>query len=128
MIAQPGSPLRRRAPLRAALLLTVPVTLLGLSATAASADTPTRWESTPAVSPLAFLAVVLLIPIALILVISGLVWVGTMRSVRRHAEHDGWQGSTWFGAPTRGTSAVDTVDDEAVAAQSQKGGGASARW
>lgn len=96
----------------------------------ASAAEPEGWESAPDVSPLSFLLVLLVIPLAAAAVISLLTVLPSMaRGDRGYQPGQAWRGdSEWFGGPTKGVQAANEVTQEQIEARSKDTGGTSARW
>ena len=90
------------------------------------ADTPADWERAPAVSPFEYLLVLILLPLAAAGVIALLAWLPAARQ-KGYEPGQSWRGeSQWFGGPTKGVSAVDDVEPEALG--TGRTGGTSGRW
>ena len=115
---------------RRLLLLIAPVSLvLGALATPAFADTPEAWEKAPDVSPLGFLMVVLILPLGAAAVISLLALLPSLANDSGYQPGQAWRGDTeWFGGPTKGVQAVDTVTPDQIEQSSKDAGGTSGRW
>ena len=96
----------------------------------ASAAEPEGWESAPDVSPLSFLLVLVVFPLAAAAVISLLTVLPSMaRGDRGYQPGQAWRGdSEWFGGPTKGVRAANEVTQEQIEARSKDTGGTSARW
>lgn len=123
------TPARRRARgLRAGLAATATTLVLAASAAPAAADTPTAWEQPPEVSVLGFLLVLVILPVGLALVIALLSVLPSLAGDKDY-EGGGWRGDAeWFGAPTKGVGAADSVTPEQLEASSKGSGGTSASW
>ena len=95
----------------------------------AAADTPADWETAPTVSPLNYLLILLIIPLALAGVISLLVLIPGFAHERGYEPGQSWRGDTeWFGGPTKGVKAADDVTPDQIEQSSQGAGGTSGRW
>ena len=95
----------------------------------ASADTPADWETAPTVSPLEFLLVLLILPIAAAGLITLLVTLPSMASHRGYEPGQSWHAENeWFGGPTKGVRTADDVTPEQIEASSKDSGGTSGRW
>ncbi len=112
---------------RRALVL-LPVVAVTVLTAPAHAAVPDQWETPPAVSPLDFLLVLVLIPGALFAVIFLLASLGSMvRSQTSYQPGLAWRNEPeWFGGPRGGLEKVDQQPQSEVAATEQ--GGASGRW
>ena len=119
------NPFTRRFRRALVLLPAVAVTVLTAPANAAGPD---QWEEPPAVSPLDFLLVLVIIPGALFAVIFLLASLGSMvRSQSSYQPGLAWRNEPeWFGGPRGGLEKVDQQPQSEVAATEQ--GGASGRW
>jgi len=101
--------------------------VLGALVAPAVADTPQGWESTPDVSPLGFLMVLLIIPLGAAAVISLLAVLPTLGDGYQPGQ--AWRGDTeWFGGPTKGVKAADDVTPDQIESSSTDAGGTSGRW
>lgn len=108
-------------------LVLVPALLVG-TALPAAASTPSQWPEPPAVSPLQFLLVVLLIPTGLALVIALLAALPSMRGGSTYQPGLAWRHEAeWFGGPRDGLEKADKSDPEAIEAAGERGG-ASGHW
>lgn len=107
-----------------------PAVLVSLASTAAVAAPPEGWEVAEPVSPMAFLIVLVAIPLALFVVISLLVLIPSMVRGEKHAPGQAWRSeSEWFGGPRGGLEAADKVDPKAIEGHDEADrGGASVRW
>lgn len=124
-MTDPRSAVRRFA---RALALT-PAVLVTLLAAPALASAPDTWPVPPSVPAIDMLLVLLIIPGALFIGISLLVFVPSMARGQKYQPGHSWRGeSTWFGGPQDGIEAADHADVEAVEAADADRGGASARW
>jgi predicted phage tail protein len=95
----------------------------------AAADTPSEWETAPTVSPLSYLLVLLVIPLALAGVIVVLALLPSLAHDRGYEPGQSWRGeSEWFGGPTKGVATADEVTPEQVEASSKDSGGTSGQW
>ncbi|MET0839811.1 MAG: hypothetical protein ABWY19_13575 [Marmoricola sp.] len=95
----------------------------------AAADTPEGWETAPTVSPLDFLLVLLIIPVALAAVITLLAVLPSLAHDRGYEPGQSWRSeSEWFGGPTKGVQTADEVTPDQVEASSKDTGGTSGRW
>jgi hypothetical protein len=94
----------------------------------AHATVPDQWEAPPAVSPLDFLLVLVIIPGALFAVIFLLASLGSMvRSQTSYQPGLAWRNEPeWFGGPRGGLEKVDEQPQSEVSTSDQ--GGASGRW
>jgi hypothetical protein len=103
--------------------------MLASAATPAFADTPQSWSTSPHVSGLQYLVVLLLIPLALALLITVLVmlpgWIHRDRGVT--AETWRTEGE-WFGGPRKGVEAADDLEAAELQKAASETGGASAQW
>lgn len=111
------------------LLLLVGVVwfVLGALVAPAVADTPAAWEKAPDVSPLGFLMVLLILPLGAAAVISLLAILPTLGDDYQPGQ--AWRGDTeWFGGPTKGVKAADSVTPEQIEQSSSGAGGSSGRW
>lgn len=103
--------------------------LAGAALVPASADTPAAWEKAPDVSPLGFLMVLLILPLGAAVVITLLTVLPSLSKDKGYEPGQSWRGeSEWFGGPTKGLSAADSVAPEAVESSSKDAGGTSGRW
>ena len=95
----------------------------------AAADEPSEWETAPTVSPLDYLLVLVIIPLALAAVIVVLALLPSLAHDRGYEPGQSWRGeSEWFGGPTKGVQTADEVTPEQVEASSKDSGGTSGRW
>jgi hypothetical protein len=96
----------------------------------AAAAEPEQWEPAPDASPLGFLVVLVLIPLAAAAVISLLAVLPSLaRGNRGYQPGQAWRGdSEWFGGPTKGVQAAEAMTPEQIEARSKDTGGTSARW
>ena len=95
----------------------------------AAADTPAEWETAPTVSPLDFLLVLVIIPLALAAVITLLALLPSLAHDRGYEPGQAWRGeSEWFGGPTKGVKTADEVTPDQVESSSKDSGGTSGRW
>lgn len=103
--------------------------LLGALAGPAAADTPKAWENAPHVSPLQFLLVLLIIPLCAACVITLLVLLPSLIRNRGYEPGQAWRGETeWFGGPTKGVEAADSVSPQEIETNTSESGGTSGRW
>jgi hypothetical protein len=94
-----------------------------------AADRPAAWEEAPDPSLLSFLLVLVLIPLAIAAVLSLLTVLPSLASDKGYEPGQSWRGeSAWFGGPTKGVEAADTVTHEQIEAASKSSGGTSGRW
>jgi len=94
-----------------------------------AADRPAAWEEAPTPSLLSFLVVLVLIPLGLAAVLSLLTVLPSLASDKGYEPGQSWRGdSAWFGGPTKGVEAADTVTPEQIEAASKSRGGTSGRW
>jgi hypothetical protein len=99
-----------------------------LAAPAAAAE-PDAWDSAPDVSPLAFLLVLVILPLSAAAVISLLAVLPSLARDRGYEPGQAWRGEAeWFGGPTEGVKSADQVTPEQIEARSKDTGGTSARW
>lgn len=111
------------------VLVLTPVVLLPLASGPAMAAPPEAWPDTEPVSAIAYLMVLLVIPLGLFLVITLLASVPQMVRGERYTPGRAWRNETeWFGGPKDGLEAVDRNDPRAIESESADRGGASARW
>jgi hypothetical protein len=102
---------------------------LGALIAPAFADTPEAWDKAPDVSPLGFLLVLLILPLGAAAVISLLALLPTLIHDSGYEPGQSWRGDTeWFGGPTKGVKATDTVTPEQIEQSSKDAGGTSGRW
>ncbi len=95
----------------------------------AAADTPAEWDTAPTVSPLDFLLVLVIIPLALAAVITLLTLLPSLAHDRGYEQGQAWRGeSEWFGGPTKGVKTADEVTPDQVESSSKDSGGTSGRW
>ena len=122
------SPTRFR---RAALVCTGAVSLVlagGLTG-AAFADTPQGWEQSPRVSVLGFLLVALIIPVGAAAVITLLAVLPSMAKDKGYEAGQSWRGQPeWFGGPTKGVAAADSVTPEQLESGRGSTGSVSGSW
>jgi hypothetical protein len=103
--------------------------VLGALVGPAVADTPQGWEQAPDVSPLGFLLVLLIIPLGAAAVISLLAVLPSLAGDHGYEPGQAWRGDTeWFGGPTKGVKAAETVTPEQIEQSSKDSGGTSGRW
>ena len=115
-----------RALLRAAVLGTFGVVLLGPGA--AFADAPSTWQNSPHVSGLSYLIVLFLIPLGLGLVISLLVVLPSLVKGDSYQPGQQWLGDPeWFGGPRGGVQADEQASPKTLE-PADKQGGAGARF
>jgi len=106
-----------------------PAAVLLVAAGPAFADTPENWETADPISPLSWLLVLVVIPLALVVVISLAVLIPSMARGEKYTPGLAWRSqSRWFGGPRGGVEAVDNVPPPAVEDVDPGRGGASARW
>ena len=111
------------------MLAVAPAVLLTTLAAPALAAPPEQWQEAPDVDPLAFLLVILLIPLGLAAVIALLVSIPSMTK-SESSYHPGlaWRHEPeWFGGPRDGLEKADQTDPEAIEAAGERGG-ASGHW
>jgi hypothetical protein len=99
--------------------------VLGSLAAPAFASPPTTWNNPPDEGFLHYTLVLVAIPLAVIFVITLLVYLPSM--IKGQSSEDGAafrEHPEWFGGPRRGVDAAE----ETVPADRSKQGGASARW
>jgi hypothetical protein len=97
----------------------------------AFAEAPDQWADNPAVSPLYVLLVLVVIPVALFLVITLLVYLPSMSRGESYQPGQVWRGEpTWFGGPRAGIEAVEATPPPAVGSggQGSTRGGTSGSW
>jgi hypothetical protein len=115
----------------ARVLAVTPAVLVLTAAAPALATAPDQWGPEPTVHPLDALLVLVFIPLALIAVISFLVYLPSM--IRGEKYHPGlaWRNEPeWFGGPRGGIEAAEEsahATPKALAADDGRGG-ASAHW
>jgi hypothetical protein len=110
-------------------LALVPAVLVTLLAAPALASAPNTWPEAPAVPAIDMLLVLLIIPGALVIGISLLVFVPSMARGQKYQPGQAWRGeSTWFGGPQDGIESADHADLPPAEAADADRGGASARW
>ena len=122
---QPNPRVRRAA----RLLALAPALLVTTTAGAAVAAPPDSWENPPSTSALYLIVVLGVIPVALFVVITLLVYLPSMRKGRGSSEE--WRGEPeWFGGPRSGLDAVDKAEQPALSDRSSGSGrgGDSGRW
>jgi hypothetical protein len=120
---RPPNPRVRRA---ARLLALAPALLVTTTAGAAVAAPPDTWENPPSTSALFLIVVLGVIPVALFVVITLLVYLPSMSKGR--GSSDEWRGEPeWFGGPRGGLDAVDKAEQPALSDGSGRGGD-SGRW
>lgn len=125
VMTDPRSAVRRLA---RALALT-PAILVTLLAAPALASAPNTWPEAPSVSAFDMLLVLVIIPGALFIGISLLVFVPAMARGQKYQPGQAWRGeSTWFGGPQDGIEAADHADAAEAETADTDRGGASARW
>lgn len=114
-----------RAALRALVL--APALLVPLAASPAVAAPPSTWSDPEPVGALAYLMVLLVIPAALAVLITVLVYVPAMVKGDKYTPGRAWRNENeWFGGPKDGLEAADRVETR-PAAEGERGG-SSARW
>ena len=102
--------------------------VLGALVAPAVADTPASWEEAPEVSTFGFLMVLLILPLGAAAVISLLAVLPTLGD-NGYQPGQAWRGDTeWFGGPTKGVKAADTVTPDQIEQSSKDAGGTSGRW
>lgn len=95
----------------------------------AAADTPAAWEKAPDPSLLGYLLVLLIIPIGVAAVIALLTVLPSMARDKGYQPGQAWRGQPeWFGGPTKGVGAADSVTPEQIESGAKSTGGTSARW
>jgi hypothetical protein len=117
----------RRRLARAAAV--TPAVLLLTAAAPALAAAPVGWEPVPKVSVLHVLLILVFLPLALIAIITLLVYVPSLK--RGHSYQPGrtWHAHPeWFGGPSDGVEAAYRVDPQVVQAAARGNGGANAHW
>jgi len=124
---------RRRTPVvrRAARALALtPALLVTFATQAAFADPPASWPDNDSVSPLWALLVLLVIPVALFVLITLLVYLPSMSKGESYRPGQVWRGEPeWFGGPRGGIEALDSSARPAVGAGTDTTrGGTSGRW
>jgi hypothetical protein len=125
---------RRRTPVvrRAARALALtPALLVTFATQAAFADPPASWPDNDSVSPLWALLVLLVIPVALFVLITLLVYLPSMSKGEGYRPGQVWRGEPeWFGGPRGGIEALDSSTRPAVGAggTDTTRGGTSGRW
>ncbi len=109
--------------------MAVALVLGAASLTPASATTPVGWETPPESSALAYLLVLVLIPVGIAAVLSLLVVVPSLARDRGYEPGHSWRAdSEWFGGPTQGVKAADEVTTDQIESSSKGAGGTSASW
>ncbi len=102
--------------------------VLGALVAPAVADTPEAWEQAQDPTPFGFLMLVLIIPLGLAAVIALLAVLPTLGD-DGYQPGQSWRGDTeWFGGPTKGVKAADTITHEQIEQSSKDAGGTSGRW
>ncbi len=115
----------RRRSLRALVL--APALLLPLVAAPAVAAPPSTWSDPEPVGPLAYLLVLLVIPLGLAALITVLTYVPVMVKGERYTPGRAWRNENeWFGGPKDGLEAADRAETRPEI-ESERGG-SSARW
>ena len=116
---------------RSALLTTVAgLSLLGsvLSAGPAAADVPEGWSDPAPVPVLEALLILAGIPLLLIVLITGAVYVPALVRGERVKPNAPEIEDQWFGGPRGGTRELETAGDDAERAAPGDTGGAGGRW
>lgn len=115
--------------MRTALAAAATAVVLAASAAPASADTPVAWDQPPEVSVLGFLLVLVILPVGLALVVALLSVLPSLAGDKDYEAGGSWRGDPeWFGAPTKGVGAADSVSPEQLEASSKGSGGTSGSW
>jgi hypothetical protein len=121
----------RRRLRRALLTFSVACSLVLCAAvvTPASADVPAAWDSSPDVSPLGFLLILVIFPLGIAAVLALLVILPSLASDRGYEPGQSWRGEAeWFGGPTKGVKSAAEVSPEQIESRSKDTGGTSASW
>jgi hypothetical protein len=122
------TPVVRRA---ARALALTPALLVTFATGAAFADPPASWPDNDSVPPLGPLLVLLVIPAALFVLITLLVYLPSMSKGEGYRPGQAWRGEPeWFGGPRGGIEAIDSSAPPAVGAggTDTTRGGTSGRW
>lgn len=107
-------------------LVLAPAVVLPLVSAPAFAAPPEAWPKAEPVSGLAFLLVLLLIPLGLALLVTVLAYVPVLVRGQNYTPGQAWRSENeWFGGPKDGLEAADQTDPNAAEGER---GGASARW
>jgi len=107
----------------------VSLVLAGGLTGAAFADTPQGWEQSPRVSVLGFLLVALIIPVGAAAVITLLAVLPSMAKDKGYEPGQSWHGQPeWFGGPTKGVAAADSVTPEQLESGRGSTGSISGSW
>lgn len=128
MTNRPQTTAVRRA---ARVLAILPAVLVTFATSAAFAEPPEAWEDTPSVSGLRVILVLVVIPAALFLLISLLVYLPSMSRGNRYRPSEVWRGRPeWFGGPSGGLDAIDSGQpaDAGQRELTAGRGGASGSW
>lgn len=115
----------------ARVLALLPALVVTCATGTAFAEPPEQWEDGASISPLHVLLVFVVIPVALFVVISLLVYLPSMSSGSGYRPGEVWRGeSEWFGGPRAGAGSVDPSQQAAVGAGERGSGkgGASGSW
>lgn len=125
-MTDPNAPVVRR--LARAVALT-PAVLLSLGGPALAAA-PESWANPDHVSTLHALLILVVIPAALFVIITFLVYVPSMARGEGYTPGLAWRNENeWFGGPRGGVEAADDADPQAIEGLHEDDrGGASARW
>ena len=99
----------------------------------AFADAPVQWEDNGQTSPLKVLLIMVVIPLALFVLITLLVYLPSMMHKSESYEPGRpWRNEPeWFGGPRDGVRAVDRTEQPLAVSgsdHSEERGGASGRW
>ncbi|MEP7090823.1 MAG: hypothetical protein ABI776_12035 [Nocardioidaceae bacterium] len=126
MTNRPSNPRVRRA---ARVLALVPALLVTSATGVAFAEPPATWENTPPVSGLHVVLLLVMVPLALLALITLLVCLPSMSKGETYHPGQPWRGeSEWFGGPRTGLEAVDSAVPPALTTSGPTRGGASGRW
>jgi hypothetical protein len=111
-----------------------PAILVTSLTSTAFAEAPNTWEDPPSVSPAHAILVLAVIPLALIALITLLVYVPSMSKGERYQPGQPWRNEAeWFGGPRGGVEAADRVAQPTAVGSGHEGdepdrGGTSGRW
>jgi hypothetical protein len=121
-----------RAPRSLARALALsPAAVVLVLASPASAARPDQWPAAEPVSPLSFLLVLVIFPVALFLVITLLSSIGAFVRSEPGSYQPGlaWRNEPeWFGGPHEGLAKVDRQPQVTTGGDAPDRGGASGRW
>ncbi len=111
-----------------------PAILVTSLTSSAFAEAPDSWEDPPHVSPAHVILLLVVIPLALFLLITLLVYLPSMAKGQRYQPGEPWRTEAeWFGGPRGGVEAADRSAQPAAVGTGQDRdeadrGGTSGRW